>query len=166
MERVTTPPEVEQPEGYIAPASRRLELVIAVLAVALSAVVLVLSQGIESQVDSGGLAPSWWPSVLAGAALAISAVLLILALVRRPAERGDLQAGTRQGWYRVLISSALSVLFLVAWEPVGFVIVCPLYLAALLATYGLRGLRGLLIFPVAITALIYVLFALILRVPL
>ncbi|MFD1506707.1 tripartite tricarboxylate transporter TctB family protein [Georgenia yuyongxinii] len=175
MEQVTTPPttghrEPEQAEPaldekHVAPASRRLELLIAVLAVALAVVVLVLSQGIESRVDSGGLAPSWWPAVLAGSALAISLALLVLALVRAPGEREDLQSGTREGLYRVLISSALSVLFLVAWEPVGFIIACPIYLAGLLATYGLRS-RGLVIFPVAVTAVIYVLFDVILRVPL
>ncbi|MPV87590.1 hypothetical protein GB882_02835 [Georgenia ruanii] len=164
---MTAPPEAApvEAEGHPAPASRRLELLIAVLAVVLAAVVLVLSRGIESKVDAGGLAPSWWPTVVSGAALAISVALLVLALVRRPPAREDLQSGTREGWFRVLVSSALTVLFLAAWGLVGFVVACPIYLAALLATYGLRS-RGLVIFPVAVTALIYVLFDLILRVPL
>lgn len=156
----------ESVEGVDAEPSRRLEVGIAVVAVAGSIAVLVLSGGIESQVDAGGVSPQWWPRTLAVVALVISVALLVVAVSRAPFARDDLNRTTAAGWRRVLVTAAASVLFIVAWDTVGFVVGCPLYLAALMALYGKRGLMALVVFPVVTTAGLYAMFHLLLRVPL
>lgn len=155
-------------EGAAPPArsSRAFEAAVAAIAVAASVVVLLLSREIESQVDSGGLSPDWWPLVLGGAGLALSVVLLVVALVRPPAVREDVEEGTREGWIRAGLAIVLSILFIEVWGAVGFIVPAVAYLLALSVLFGVRSWKFLVLFPLCVTALIYVLFDLLLRVPL
>jgi len=164
MEQLTDMPADGAPPP--ARSSRALEGGVAAVAVVASIVVLLLARGIESRVDSGGLSPDWWPLVLGGTGLALSLALLVVGLTRPPAEREGVQAGTREGWFRAGLAIVLSVLFIEVWGAVGFVVPAVVYLLALAVIFGVRSWKFLLLFPLGVTALIYVLFDLLLRVPL
>ncbi|MGO1770799.1 MAG: tripartite tricarboxylate transporter TctB family protein, partial [Microbacterium sp.] len=138
------------PEFQPAPAaeeSRPLELLTALGMLAFSVVVLVATQGIESRVDSGGVTPRWWPTILASTMLVLSLVLLVGAL-RTGVSRGDLKAPTRTGWIRAGGAIVLSAAFLFAWSVVPFVIACAVYIACLVALFGGRSVVSLVVVPV------------------
>jgi len=162
----TTPPDETISEHVPAEPSRRLEIIIAAAALALSIVAVVLAATIRLRMGGGGLDPRWWPTVLASSAAVLSAILLAFALFAPLAGRGDLEAMHADGRVRMLLALALSVLYALAWQTVGYIGPTLIYLVALLWLFGLRGWKGLVAFPIITTALIYGLFHLMLRVPL
>ncbi|RYE88324.1 MAG: tripartite tricarboxylate transporter TctB family protein [Hyphomicrobiales bacterium] len=161
-----SPVETLNEPDFSARPSRPLEIIIAVAALALSVLALVLSQSIYLRMGGGGLDPKWWPTVLSILAACLSAILVGMSLFGPVANRGDLEAGHRDGWVRMLIALALSALYVFAWWQVGYLIPTVVYLVALLWSFGLRSWKGLVAFPVVTTALIYGLFHYMLRVPL
>lgn len=163
-QHLTDPPPVAGPQ--LAPTSRALESIVAAVAVVASTVVLLLARDIDSRVDSGGLSPDWWPLVLGGTGLALSVALLVVGIARPPAEREGVAVATREGWVRAGLVIALSVAFIQVWGEVGFVVPAIVYLAVVSVIFGVRSWKFLLLFPLGVTALIYVLFDLLLRVPL
>lgn len=162
-----TPSGALHPEvSHAAPPSRRLEVIAAVVALVVALGARLLTGTIETRVDSGGVAPQWWPGVLSLAAIAVAAGMLGVALFGRPVEREGLETATRTGWERVGATLLATAAFVALWVNIDFRVAAPLYLAGLLALYGGRGLKALLLYPVAMTGFIYLLFRVVLRVPL
>lgn len=150
-----------------APPSRRLERGIGLVLTALSVLGLIGSRSIDVRVDSPGVGPQWWPTMLSVIALLISAVLAVLAFTRPPSERSGLESATRGGRRRLGLTVVIIALFVVAWTGTGnFLVPCVLMLVALLLSYGSRSWKALVVFPVLTTAIIYLLFHLLLRIPL
>ena len=54
----------------------------------------------------------------------------------------------------------------IAFEPRWFPIVTALFMASLMLLFGQRRWLGLVLYPIAVTVFIYVLFGMLLRVPL
>ena len=160
------PVELAEEPDFAARPSRPLEIVVAVVALALSVLALVLSQNIRLRMGGGGLDPKWWPTLLSSLAAGLSAILLGMSLFGPLAGRGDLEAGHRDGWVRMLVALALSALYVFAWWQVGYLVPTAVYLFALLWVFGLRSWKGLIAFPLVTTAFIYGLFHFMLRVPL
>lgn len=146
--------------------SRRMEIVIAAVALALSLLALVLSRNIYLRMGEGGLDPKWWPTVLSIGSSVLSAILLAVAMMGPVAERYDLESSQNDGWPRMLAALALSALYLVAWWQWGYIVPTLVYLFALLWLFKVRGWLPLILFPALTTAFIYGLFHLLLRVPL
>lgn len=175
-------PESIPDDAYVAPPSRRLELVIASASVALSALVVYLASHIAVRHETGGVDPRWWPTVLGSVALTLSLLLLVVAIVRPPFDREDVTSATRRGWIRCVAAMALSCVFIALWSTLSFsftvglpglrltftafIVVLPLYVAGLVAMFGGRGLKALVVFPAIVSVVIYVLFHLLLKVPL
>jgi hypothetical protein len=149
-----------------APASRRLEVLGAVVALVLSALLYVLAGQIDLRAETGGIDPRWWPRTLGMAGVGLSVVLLAVALLRRPPEREDVEAATRSGRIRLALAVVLSLAYIVVWPVVGFATATAVLLAASTAVFGGRGLRALAVFPVGMTAALYLLFHTVLKVPL
>ena len=160
------PVETAAEPDFSARPSRPMEIIIAVVALALSVIALVLSQNIRLRMGGGGLDPKWWPTLLSLASAGLAAILVGMSLFGPVANRGDLEAGHRDGWVRMLIALALSALYVFAWWQIGYLVPTAMYLFALLWTFGLRSWKGLVAFPLVTTALIYGLFHYMLRVPL
>lgn len=151
---------------YSAPSSQRLEIAIAVAALILSVTALVLSRNIYLRMDSGGVDPKWWPTVLSILASALSALLVGMSLFGPAMSRGELEASEKDGWIRMLLALTLSALYVFAWSRIGYVVPTVVFVVALLWVFGLRSWKGLAIFSVVTTAFIYGLFHYVLRVPL
>lgn len=160
------PDETVAEYDFSASPSRRLEIAIAVTALALSVVALVLSRNIYLRMGAGGLDPKWWPTLLSVLAGGLSAILVAMSLFGPAMGRGDLESSHRDGWTRMLTALTLTILYVVAWWGLGYVLPTAVYLLALLWVFGLRSPRGLIVFPVITTAFIYGLFHFLLRVPL
>lgn len=156
--------EIEEPVQ--AAPDRRLELIFAGLALLVSLVVLFLASQITSKVDAGGLAPRHWPLLLSATAVLLSIGLLIKAVRSDGEEREGLNEASRAGWVQVGAAVAAAIVFLVLWDVIGFEIACVAFLVGLLLIFGVRSPLWLVAFPVGLTALIYLLFRLLLRVPL
>jgi len=150
----------------LARPSRRLEVVCAAIAVAGSGALVLLSRAIEVRRETGGIDPRWWPELLGIAGLALGVLLLVVAVVRPPFDRDDLEVATRQGWFRVGLAVVLSVAFVLLWPVLGFLVVTPIFLVAATYLFGGRGWKTLILFPLLMTGFIYLLFHTLLKVPL
>ncbi len=149
-----------------AASSRRLEIIIALIALGLSVLFLVLANHIELRQEVAGIGPRWWPQVLGISGIVISSALLLSVLFRPPFSRDEVESLTGQGLTRALAAAALSVGFILIWPTVGFEVSAVVFLVAVTSLFGGRGWRTLIIFPVVTVAFIYVLFHLVLKVPL
>jgi hypothetical protein len=146
--------------------SKRMEIAAAALALLGFAVLVVLARDIELRAETGGIDPRWWPQLLGAAGAVLSAVLLARAVLRAPAQREGVQAATRDGRVRTVLVVVLAAVYVFAWPLIGFVVVTPPFLLAATYLFGGRGWRALVLFPVALTALLYLLFHTVLKVPL
>lgn len=159
-------PVVEADEDLTARPSARMEVLVAVLALVASAGVIYLARTLELRVELGSLGPRWWPTLLGIGGVLLSALLVTMAFSKGAQSRGDLLAGTPEGVRRVAAVLAVTVLYVVAWQLVGYAPATWLMLLATMWLSGARGVKGLVLFPLITTAFIVVLFSSILRVPL
>lgn len=162
------PPDNAIPDydEYGAAPSRRMEITIALVALALSILAIVLSRSIELRMGGGGIDAKWWPTMLSSGAAVLSGFMLLSAFALPLADREDLEGAQRDGWVRMFIALALSALYVFAWWRFGYIVPTLVYLLALLLAFGVRSWLVLILFPVATTGFIYGLFHLLLRVPL
>lgn len=153
-------------EFHSPPPSRRLEVACAVVVLGLCVALLIGARGIEVRTETGGIDPRWWPQLLGMAGIALSLLLLGIALVRPPQVNEDLSTVTATGARRLGLALVGSAALVMLWPVVGFVPAGAVFVATLTALFGGRGWRTLLLFPALLTAFLYVLFAALLEVPL
>lgn len=145
--------------------SRIIRLGTAFAVFALSIGLLFAAQGIESRVDTGGLTPKWWPTILASSMLVLSLVLTVEAS-RKSSKGIDAKPATRLGLLRCLLTVVLSAGFIAIWSFIPFIVASVIYLFGLVFIFGGRSSYALLFVPVCITLGIYISFGILLRVPL
>ena len=126
---------------------------------------LVLARGIELPQRPTAVSPRIWPEILGIGIIGLSALQLVLAFVRAPAPDEDLEPVTRIGIRRVVGFVGVVLAFGVLWYYVHFLLSGFVLVAALTWVAGGRGLRDLVLFPAVIVAVLYGLFALLLKVP-
>jgi hypothetical protein len=165
-------------EHAAARPSRPLEVTFALIALAVSGTYLALATQIplRQAAAPGQIDARFWPTVLGVSAVAVAVVLLAIALTRPPLSRDDIEAIQPNGLARVAATVALTLLYVGAWTVSSvvllgyrielFPVVTALFLLALMLVYGQRKWLGLVLYPVLVTAFIYVLFGMLLRVPL
>ena len=162
----------------VAQPSRRLEIVAAAVALLFMAVylVLVLQIDLRRETGAGQIDARSWPTMLGVLGVVIAAWRLVYAFVRPPADRDDLERLQKGGMRRLISTIALTVVYLALWQVRSivafgynielFVFITPFFLFALLYVYGARSWKTFVLFPVITTAFIYVLFGMLLRIPL
>jgi len=158
--------------------SRTMEVLLAVGALVLMGVLLVLASQIELRREAapGQIDARFWPTVLGWTGVVIAAWRLVVTLTSSPDEREDLEQVQEGGPVRLLLTLAAAVAFVAVWNlrsvvAMGYELKVFPYAAVVLLVgltwvYGGRGWKALVLFPVATTALIYVLFHTLLRIPL
>ena len=158
--------------------ARGLEIAFAVVALGFTAGYLILATQIQLRLETpaGQLDARFWPLVLGTLGVALSIVLLVTAIARPAASREDLDVQQPGGILRIVITFAVTAVYVFLWSVSSviafgyrfelFPIVTALYLFVLMLVYGQRKWLGLVIYPLAITAFIYVLFGMLLRIPL
>ena len=167
-----------QDEYQDAMPSRRLELTFAVVALAVAAgyLMLALQVPLRRAAAAGQMDARFWPTVLGASAVAVAVVLLVVAITRPAPTREDVERIQPGGVLRVIATLAIVVAFVALWS-LGAVILfgyrievfpvaAGLLMASLMLAYGHRRWLSLLIYSVAVTAFVYVVFGMLLRIPL
>jgi putative tricarboxylic transport membrane protein len=148
------------------PAPRWPEIATALVMLAVTGSVFLLANLIGLRLEQPGLTPRSWPAFLGALGFGLSLILLITALVKRPSHNDDIEAATHSGWIKLLLALAATIAFIIVWPLTDFVIAAPVFVAVVTAIGGGRGIRALVIYPVVMTAALYAMFNLLLRVPL
>lgn len=158
--------------------SRPLEIAFAAVALAVAVGYLVLTTQISLRREAapGQIDARFWPMVIGVSAVVVAIVLLVVAITRPPMDREDVERLQPGGVMRVALTLVISAVFIAAWS-LGSVIVfgyrievfpiaAGLLMAALMWLYGHRRWPSLVIYSVVVTAFVYVVFGLLLRIPL
>lgn len=159
-------------------ASRALEVVFAVIALAVCVTYFTLGTQVELRREAapGQIDARFWPVVLGTIGIGASVALLVAAIVQPPAIRDDLERIQRGGALRVVVTCVLTLSYLAIWSASSIVVLgyrielfpfaTAIFMFLLLLVYGLRNWIGLIVYPLALTGFIYVLFGILLRIPL
>ncbi|KXK63457.1 hypothetical protein AWW66_02640 [Micromonospora rosaria] len=155
-------------QGDSGAASRWREAAPGAICLVLGAVLLWLARSIELPTRVMAVSPRIWPEALAFGIMGLSVLQIVLAFVRTPEADDDEDEGpvVRSGIVRVVGFVVATVAFGFLWYFVHFLVSGLVFVAALTWIAGGRGLKDLVLFPAGVTVVIYVLFGLLLRVPL
>lgn len=167
-----------QDEYQGAAPSRPLEIAFAAVALAVAAGYLVLATQIPLRraAAAGQIDARFWPMVIGTAAVVVAVVLLVIAITRPAPGREDIERIQSGGVRRVVITLAISLAFIVLWSLGSvilfgyrieiFPIAAGLLMASLMLAYGHRRPLSLIVYCVVVTAFVYVVFGMLLRIPL
>jgi len=166
-------------DGYQAAApSRRLEIVFAFVALAFAAGYLFLATQIPLRRESapGQMDARFWPTVLGTTAIVLAILLLVIAVTRAASSREDVERIQPGGVVRMALTLVIACAFIALWSLSAvvlfgyriemFPIAAGLLMASLMLVYGHRRWLSLIIYSVAVTAFVYVVFGMLLRIPL
>lgn len=169
---------VETDGHQAAPASRGIEIAFGVVALAFTAGYLFLATQIPLRREAapGQIDARFWPLVIAVTAVVISIAILALALTRPAPGREDLERIQPGGVVRVIATLVIACVFIAVWS-LGSVILfgyrievfpvaCAVLMASLMLVYGHRRWLSLIIYSASVTAFVYVVFGMLLRIPL
>ena len=151
------------------------ELILAAFLVSFGGVVVALSWEITPGVLTDALGPRFFPMAL-GAGIVLCGLLLAAAefLFRgEPSVAGPLSDADPEGeeeagpfsLARFVGAIAATVLYIAAFEPLGYLLTTPPYVMAILLIHGGARKRALLIAPFLTTILLYVTFRFGLLIP-
>ncbi|KJL30463.1 tripartite tricarboxylate transporter TctB family protein [Microbacterium oxydans] len=169
---------VADDDSQRAPASRPLEIVFGIVALAFSAGYLFLTTQIPLRREAapGQIDARFWPTVIAVTAVVIALAILAMALTRPAPGREDLERIQPGGYIRVIATLVITCAFVALWSLSTvilfgyrievFPIAAAVLMAALMLLYGHRGWISLIIYSVSVTAFVYVVFGMLLRIPL
>ena len=132
------------------------------LLAAAGAAVLLDSRGYPPSLTEGAPGPAFFPRLLAALLIACAAWLAIRAWRKGSGE----SAGTRIQPLGVWIAVTWIAAFLLAWPRLGTVLSVPLLVVGLMWLTGERSWRTLVSVPLAFAGFIYLVFMVLLGVPL
>lgn len=156
--------QTQSVDGHPGAASPVREAALGLVFLAFGVVFLVLARGIELPQRSTAVSPRIWPEALAIGLVALSALQIVVAFVATP-DADDLEPTTRLGLFRVIGFVGCVLGFGILWYYVHFLVSGFVLVVALTWVAGGRGVKDLVAFPAVIIAVLYVLFALVLKVP-
>jgi hypothetical protein len=148
----------------VLPPSRVREWGVAAAVLVAGIGVLLARETIAVAQGDTELGPQWWPTVL-GVALVVGALALAVLGTLRPAAPEE-EPASGHGVAQLVAVLALIVAYGAAWYQLHFLVVTGPLIAGLVYVTGGRGVRALVVFPAVTTVLLYVIFGLLLRVPL
>lgn len=175
---MSTSDTVEQDEHQGEAASRPLEIAFGIVALAFTAGYLFLTTqiGLRREAAPGQIDARFWPMVVGVSGVAVAILILVVAITRPAPGREDLDRVRPGGVIRVVATLAIAGVFVAVWSLGSvilfgyrievFPIAAALLMAALMLVYGHRRWLSLIIYSVAVTAFVYVVFGMLLRIPL
>lgn len=171
--------EVAQSDEYQgAKSSRAIEVAFGVVALAFTAGYLALTTQIDLRREAapGQIDARFWPMLLGVTGIVVAIAILVIAITRPAPGREDIERIQPGGVVRVIVTLLISGAFIALWS-LGSVILfgyrieifpvaAALLIAALMLVYGHRRWLSLIIYTASITAFIYLVFGMLLRIPL
>ena len=150
------------------PGRRLRDLLPALVAAVFAVVAFVLASQVPEGARLTQFSPRWWPELLAAFVLLLSVCLAVGALLRPTVtvEEDTPEEATREGAWRLTAMLASIVGYGVLWYFIDFRVSTLVLFIALTWLGGGRGWKALILFPIAATAILYLLFGVLLRVPL
>lgn len=154
--------------GGARPGRRSRDLVPAAIGAALAVAAFALATQIPEGARLTQFSPRWWPELLAVLLLLLSVVLAAGVLFRPTVtvEEDAPEVATSQGSWRLVAMLASVAGYGVLWYFVDFRVSTAVLFLALTWLGGGRGWKALILFPITVTAILYLLFGVLLRVPL
>jgi len=112
------------------------------------------------------IGPEFFPRYLSAGLFICSAVLIIQALVTKPKkeEKAPTISPFDKGMQRLFVGIAIIILYAILWEPVGFLIVTPIAMSAIMLLLGYRRYLMMAIFSLGTTLVIFGAFSFFLNV--
>lgn len=157
--------EPEEMSPPMAVPSRARAVVGAAAGLAAGMGMIGLSLTIEISAVEAGFSPRWWAQA-AGGAMALFCLAALLRDGARPETAAEeMPARQPGGERRILLTLTAVLLYGVLWHFLDFRVVTVLLVAALAAIGGGRGWKALVLFPAVVTAVLWTLFGVLLRVP-
>lgn len=147
------------------PASPLREAALGAVFLVCGVVLFALARSLELPDRPLSVSPRIWPTALGIGMIGLSLVQIVLSFRRPTKQDDDLEPTTRVGLLRVAGFVLAVLAFGALWYYVHFLISATLLVAALTWIAGGKGVKDLLAFPVGITVLLYLLFAVLLKVP-
>lgn len=175
---MTTSDIAEQDGHQGASASRPLEIAFGIAALAFTAGYLYLATQVPLRraAAAGQIDARFWPMVIGVAGVVVALAVLAMAVARPAVGRDDLERIQPGGAVRVIATIAISGVFIAVWSLGSvilfgyrveiFPIAAAVLMAALMLLYGHRRWLSLLIYSASVTAFVYVVFGMLLRIPL
>lgn len=143
---------------------RRLDTAIAIAMIAFSLAVLFAARSMPKGPTAHGLDPSLFPKLIAAAILVLSGLLLITSLKDKD---GDGEPGGL-AWNKLrlpLVLTIMTIAYAKLLDYVGFLSDTSVFLFAAMVTLGIN-FRTALLLSVGLTAIVYLVFRVLLHVPL
>lgn len=140
-------------------------VVAAAVSLIMGIIVLVLSQGIEEP-QIASFSPRWWPEALGSLLIVLSLLIAAETWLRPPGSGEEQESSTRRGAARIALIFLLIAVYGVLWYFIDFRVSTFLLFTGLVAINGGRGWKAFLLFPAITTAVLYLFFDLLLKVPL
>lgn len=173
-----SPSDAQAAEYQGAPASRPLEIAFGVVALAFTSGYLFLATQVplRREAVAGQIDARFWPTLIGVTGVVVALVVLAVAITRPAPSREDLERIQPGGVTRVVFTIVITGVFIALWS-LGSVIVfgyrvevfpvaAAVLMAALMLLYGHRRWLSLVIYSASITAFVYVVFGMLLRIPL
>jgi hypothetical protein len=147
---------------------RRVDLAIAGVTIALGALILVLTRRIGTTLIIDPIGPRGFGYLISGA-LMLGGLAAVISRLRRwdenegnnnvpsdgAADEDDVPVSANRPILVVLAAAAYIALL----QPLGFLIVTPLFLGALLYMMRTRNVRGRIVIPIVFTIVVFVVFS-------
>ncbi|RLP77249.1 tripartite tricarboxylate transporter TctB family protein [Mycetocola tolaasinivorans] len=160
-----TLPTETGPVAVVIP-SRARRLLGPVAGIVAGLALLALTLTVKEPLIPTGMSPRWWPQMLGLLLTLLSLGVAVKEFIAPSAADPDLQPPTRTGIIRVAAFLAIIAVYGVLWYFIAFPVATFALFAAMVWVLGERGWKALLLFPAITTGVLYVLFGLLLKVPL
>jgi putative tricarboxylic transport membrane protein len=138
---------------------KKANIIAAIIGMGFSLAVFVITLRFK-QFKNVPVGPEFFPRWLAVGLFICSGALLVQALKVKPAE--DRPAPTLslfdKGMVRLLSGAAITVIYAISWNFLGFIIATPLVLLGLMALLGIRRFPIMIIFSLSVTAVVFCAF--------
>ncbi len=151
--------------GATSPSRFNADIIIGLVVIVFCAAVFPLSQSFIR--DEIGPGPEFFPRALAGILIICSVILIIRSFVSAsPALNDTDSSDSRREFKRVGITLALLIVYVILIPLISYVLSTVLYLALMMLFLGERRSWLIALWALGVTGGIYLLFSLLLKVPL
>ncbi|MCL1992285.1 MAG: tripartite tricarboxylate transporter TctB family protein [Spirochaetes bacterium] len=147
---------------------KKANIVSGLVGMAFSAVVFIRTLGFR-EFPNIHMGPEAFPRLMAGGLFVCSLILALQALLAKPAagaqaEESPTLSPLNKGMQRLFVGIAIIVLYAVGWQPVGFLVVTPLAMFAIMLLVGFRKYLKMAVFSVLMPLIIFYAFSFFLNV--